>query len=94
MQKPAVGRFFDRRLCLFIVIRRFHLPAPFVKLIRQKIIEWVNLQTCDKNAGDNHEQFLAKLADLWCYVIVLFGLALSGAAFEGYETFTDILFRT
>ena len=32
--------------------------------------------------------------DLWCYAIVVIGLALSGADFECYETFTDTLFRT
>lgn len=31
--------------------------------------------------------------DLWCYFIMLFGLALCGAGIEGYEALTDILFR-
>lgn len=31
--------------------------------------------------------------DIWCYLIILFGILLSGAGLEGYEGFVDTLYR-
>lgn len=31
--------------------------------------------------------------DTWCYLVILFGFVLCGAGIEGYESFTDSLFR-